>query len=639
MTRRLAAIMFTDLTGFTELAQADEAAALRLLKEQDRLVRPILEAHRGRKVKSMGDGLLIDFPDALDAVECAVHLQRQVHEHDAREGVRPLKMRVGIHLGDVQRRGSDIVGDAVNVASRIEPLAPPGGVCLTEPVFSAVRNKVPYQFERLGPRTLKGVREPVYVYRVTLPWSEAGPGAAATESGPQRIAVLPLTNMSPDPGDEYFADGLTEELISALSQVPNLRVISRTSVMQYKTQPKRIAEIGRELGVRTILEGSVRKAGNKLRIAVQLIDPVADEHLWAENYDRDLEDVFSVQSEIAEKVATSLRIQLGQGQRENIGRQRTKNIDAYALFLKGRFYLGRWDRASVQTGIQYFEQSIAADPGYADAYSALASAYQWLLTSDAIDFATGNARIEECAQRALHLDEGAAEAHVMEAVVLCNRYDWDGAEKELRRALDLDPNLPSAHKNLAILLGTRGDNEGCMQEADRALALDPLSVGAVQLAGTLHLYSRDYGRAIQLLRSTLELAPENAHALHNLGLAHVQVGEIENGLEELERAAARSGPLRQDACLAYGYCKAGKPEEARRLLSDLLHPKDGERIPTTAVAGIYAALGENDKAVDWLEKAYVERARYLIYVPHDFVFDNLRHDPRFRSFLHKMNLA
>ena len=262
--------MFTDLAGFTPLAQADEAGALRLLKEQEKMIRPILETHRGRKVKSMGDGLLIEFLNALDTVECGVDLQRQAHERNAREGAQPLQLRVGIHLGDVQQRGTDIFGDAVNIASRIEPLAEPGGVCLSDPVYVQVRNKVPYQLEKLGPKSLKGVREPIDVYRIVLPWAKEE--APAPGPSPPRLAVLPLVNISPDPRDDYFAAPLTEELITVLSQIRGLRVISRTSVNQNKGTTKPLALIGSELGADSVLEGSVRKAGDRLRIAVQLID-------------------------------------------------------------------------------------------------------------------------------------------------------------------------------------------------------------------------------------------------------------------------------------------------------------------------------------------------------------------------------
>jgi len=227
----------------------------------------------------------------------------------------------------------------------------------------------------------------------------------------------------------------------------------------------------------------------------------------------------------------------------------------------------------------------------------------------------------------------------MAGIVRTNQYDWDGAERELRRALDLDTNLASAHMNLGVVRGVRRDLSGCLREVDRALALDPVSVGAVQFAGSIHLYARDYERAIQLLDHALELDRQDFRALHNLGLAHVQVGQVETGLGELERAATRSGPRRQDACLAYACCKAGKTDEARRLLEELLHPVEGERIPAVAVAGIYSVLGEKDRAVEWLERAFAERARYLMYLTWDFVFDDLRDDPRVQSLLRRMNLA
>ncbi|MFZ1023453.1 MAG: adenylate/guanylate cyclase domain-containing protein, partial [Thermoplasmata archaeon] len=283
-TRRLSAIMFTDMVGSTSSAQANEAEALKLRDEQASLVRPLFAAHQGREIKSMGDGFLSEFGSALRAVQCAIDIQQHLHERNSQPGTPPIQLRIGIHLGDVEQRESDIFGDAVNIASRIEPLAAPGGVCISGEVFSQVRNKIPNTLEKLPPTALKGLRISVDIYRVLLPWN--GREASFSSNDPalldtNRIAVLPFVSMSPDPNDEYFADGLTEELIANLALVKGLKVIARTSVMEYKKKDKHVSEIGKELGVGTIVEGSVRKAANRIRVTVQVIDVATEEHLWA----------------------------------------------------------------------------------------------------------------------------------------------------------------------------------------------------------------------------------------------------------------------------------------------------------------------------------------------------------------------
>ncbi len=282
--RRLAAIMFTDIVGYTSLSQRNEALALQLLERHQALLRPIFPKHGGREVKTIGDAFMIQFDSALAAVECAVEMQEAVHNH-SRPASDTLAMKVGIHVGDVVQSGQDVYGDAVNIASRIEPLAKGGEVCISEQVFDQVRNKVPFKLIKLAPHQLKNVAIPIDVYRVELPWEAQAMSMRAANLPADRIAVLPFVSMSLDQQDEFFADGLTEELIGSLALVKGLKVIARTSVMNYKNEKKNVSEIGRELGVGTVVEGSVRKAGNRIRVAVQVIDVNTEEHLWAEKYD------------------------------------------------------------------------------------------------------------------------------------------------------------------------------------------------------------------------------------------------------------------------------------------------------------------------------------------------------------------
>ena len=279
--RRLAAVMFTDMVGYTALTQSNESLALEILDRHNRLLRPIISKYRGKEIKTIGDSFLVEFDSAVDAVKCAIEIQTFLRDYNTSSGEEwRIKLRIGIHLGDVVHKQGDIFGDAVNIASRIEPLASPEGICVSEQVFDQVRNKVSYQFSKLEEKELKNVRYNVDVFKIILPWDSSATSFQDKKPVPSnRIAVLPFTNISPDPSDEYFADGMTEEIIDRLSQVKGLRVIARTSVMNYKKKERKVSEIGSELGVQTLVEGSVRKAGNRIRVTAQLIDTATEEHL------------------------------------------------------------------------------------------------------------------------------------------------------------------------------------------------------------------------------------------------------------------------------------------------------------------------------------------------------------------------
>ena len=341
-SRKLAAIMFTDIVGFTSLAQRDEDRAMRLLSEHNNLMRSILPKYSGREVKTIGDAFLIEFPSALDAVRSSVAIQKGMYERNSVLGAsNRIQLRVGIHVGDViSKQDGDILGDAVNISSRIEQFATPGGICISEQVFAQVNNKVDLRFVRLESQKLKNVDLPMDLYRIVLPWEgESAKQDVVLDS--RRVAVLPFKNMSPDPNDEYFADGLTEEVIASLSKVKELTVIARTSVMQYRAVSKRVTEIGRELNAGTLVEGSIRKAGNRIRVTVQMIDAQKDGHLWAQNYDRNLDDIFAIQTDIAERVTKELRIR-ARGCRKDEARSRAHypTGSVYALS-KGEIFLER----------------------------------------------------------------------------------------------------------------------------------------------------------------------------------------------------------------------------------------------------------------------------------------------------------
>src|SRR5712692_397559 len=402
--------MFTDIVGYTLLGQKNESLSLLLLEEQRKLVREILSRHDGREVKTIGDAFLIEFPSALDAVRCAYDIQRATREFNiALPEERRVHLRVGIHLGDVVENQGDISGDAVNVASRIESFAADGGVCLTRQVYDQVQNKFDLPLRSLGLKTLKKVSLPVEVYEIIMPWKAEKP-TDTTELVGRRIAVLPFVNMSPDPQDEFFADGLTEELISCLAKITGLRVIARTSAMHFKGTTKTILEIGQELRVGSILEGSIRKYGNKLRVTTQLIDTPTEEQLWSSMYEKELIDLFVIQSDIAEQVSKALQIRLLEREEDEVQKVETGDLAAYEHYLKGRHLLNKGTGKGIQDAQKEFEKAVTMDPNFARAYSGLADSLI-LLSYEFLPLDVAHRRAEEAASKALVLDENLAEAH------------------------------------------------------------------------------------------------------------------------------------------------------------------------------------------------------------------------------------
>jgi len=631
--------MFTDMVGFTTSTQTNEADTLELLREQEELVRPLFNVHQGREIKSTGDGFLVEFDSALRAVQCAIDIQQHLHERNSQPGVTPIKLRIGIHLGDVEERGSDIFGDAVNIASRIEPLAVPGGLCISGQVFDQVRNKIPNRLERLEPKVLKNVRFPMDVYRVVLPW--AGGEAEAMGPVPPRLAVLPLVNISPDPKDEYFADGLTEELISVLSAIRGLRVIARTSVSQYKGSGKPIAQIGSELGVSSVLEGSVRKADHQLRISLQLIDVRTQEHRWAMTYDRKLENVFAIQADVAERTAGALKIELLKSEREAIQERPTSSLEAYESYLRGirafQQSTGSGSEEFDTQAVRYFEEAIQKDPQFSGAYSYLANHLIGVMgtTRPGKDVFP---RARELVVKALELNPNSSDAHTAQGnLAMQMDLDWARAESEFQQAIELNPSASTAHFWYGFLLGVLQRFGEAKEQYVMAIELDPLwLMPRLNLAATEDSLG-DLDSAIALVEKLEGRSPRSPAVRATLAALYARVGRTDDAIQAVEPLKGASD-LFSRAIRSGVLAILGRREESRALMADLESEQFREYAPLTMRAAFYVLWGENEKALDLLEQDFREGDK-LLWNSYQLEFlDPLRDDPRFVAMLRAMKL-
>lgn len=623
--------MFTDTVGYTASTQSNEGNSLNLLRQQTELLRPLFSIHNGREIKSTGDGFLVEFDSALKAVQCAVNIQRRIQERNSEGGQGPIRVRIGVHLGDVVQQGSDILGDAVNIAARIEPLAEPGGICVSSAVYEQVRTKVTDHFEKLEPRALKGVELPMEVYRVVPTWEGNG-GAreeAARPSDRTRIAVLPFANISPDPNDEYFADGLTEELIANLSLVPGLKVIARTSVLGYKKGEKKVATIGKELGVGTVVEGSVRRSANKIRVTVQVIDVATEEHLWTAKYDDDLDDIFAVQGEIATKVAASLPGSLTKRDISVPELERPKETQAYLSYLQGQALIWKTDEASLRKSLEHFQKAIEGDPTFARAYAGVARVY---INMGNEGFLTWSGSIEmgqAAAERASKLDPDLAEAHVLLGELAFMADDpAEILDRELRRALELNPNLAQAHSLLSSLAGSFGIMESYVGLAEEAYRLDPLSPPMIRRQGEAYFFSGRYEEALAHWKEHLETDPVDAYrGLAECYMLRGDYAQADAMVRELERVASNS----DSAVLCRGFLAAlqGDRDTALRAIAkiDELFKKGTSR--QSSIGYIYYALGDLDRFFEYMFASARNHTMQAVRVRLSPLFAKARRDPRF----------
>ena len=635
--RRLAAIVFTDIVGYSALSQRDEALAISLLDAHNSLMRAVVNRHGGREVKTIGDSFLIEFPSALEAVRFAVEAQDELRKSGPEGDREGVTVRIGIHVGDVVDRAGDLFGDAVNIASRIVRVAEGGEICLSGHVHDQVVNKIPYKLERMPRQPLKNIELEMDIYKVVLPW-ESGPATAAAGVA-NRIAVLPFTNISPDPNDSYFADGLTEELTTALSEVRGLRVIARTSANRYRDATKSVEQIGRELGVSHVLEGSVRKAGNRVKVTAHLVDSRSQEDVWSDMYEKDLADVFSIQSGIAASVVGSLKVRLLSTEKARIQTKETENVTAYVAYLKGRMFLREGTEKGVHLAREQFEFAIREDGSYAKAYAGMADSV--MLLGDYL-FSPIPQAIEEastCVKKALALDPNLAEARVSLANLLMYDYRFEEAEREFTRAIETNPSYATGHHWYSTCLQMFGRQQEAIGEVLQAEELDPLS-STITISTIYRLcgYARDeeVERRIRKLEEIDPASPLIEEAWMVYSFARKDWAGATAHLRKMIERDPEDPFLDMD--LAYLYAVTGRGDEARQLAEKLKRVPEDSRIRGQLLAFVYVGLGDLDSAFEWLRYAASKKEFFISWLRSNPLYAPVRSDPRFRDLMRMVGL-
>ncbi|OLD68844.1 MAG: hypothetical protein AUI33_09405, partial [Ignavibacteria bacterium 13_1_40CM_2_61_4] len=520
-------------------------------------------------------------------------------------------------------------------------LAENGGISLTRQVYDQVQNKFELPLESLGTKSLRNVRAPLEVYKMVLPWEDTKT-IQSTEPDKRRIAVLPFANMSPDPGDSYFADGITEEIISTLSGVSGLNVISRTSVMGYKGTTKRVKEIGGELEAGSVLEGSFRKAGNKIRVTAQLVDVRDDRHVWAHSYDRNLDDVFGVQTDIAKQVSDALRVKILAPEIDRIDRKPTESTQAYTLYLRGRYHWNKRGIEDINKAAEYFAQAVKEDAKFALGHAGLADCHEILATNWEIDMKANHERAKTEVATALELDPNLAEAHATRGLILHCDLDFKGAEQEFKKAIELKPSYATAHQWYFQILQAESRWDEALKQIEKAVELDPFSQIINLNHADYYFSKRDYEKALELTKKAVELNPNYAIAHFQLVGRYARMKRLDDAKREakigVELLQGAYPPIlkRMEALIAYF---EDNKEGVRRLLPGL-EASLGEPFATTAmeIAGYYFYLGEVDTGFEWLNQSYSRKEFELSSISHNELFDSVRDEPRFQNLLKRLGL-
>ncbi len=695
--RKLAAIMFTDMVGYSALAQRDDKVALELLEEHRRLLREIFPQFHGTEIKTIGDAFLVEFGSALEAAQCAIEIQRTLakRNHDVTSN-RRIELKIGIHIGDVVHRDGDVYGDGVNIASRIEQLAGAGGICVSMDVERQIRNALEARFEKFGSADLKNIKLRMDLFRIILPWEKgaespskrtskkspllvpaailvilallagwwwmqrknqqsvaahAVPAAPTNTPDQKSVAVLPFVNLSDDKGSEYFSDGVSEELLTVLQKIPGMHVAARTSAFSFKGKNATAQEIGQKLGVAHLVEGSVRKAGDSVRIAARLTRADTGEELWSENFTRDLKDVFAVQTELAETIVAQVRDRLTGSAADSADKQKiqaevqaaekggTKNVEAHEFYLQGRFYENRHSEKSAREALAAYQHAVALDPGFALAWAGVAQTNLWLAAfsteggQKGFDAHLASAR--DAVARALSIEPDLPNGLLARATIETNfDFNWNAAAQTVAKALALapaDPNIVIAAANLEI---ARGNMDRAIELYRKAVDLDPVNAQARSFLAFNLAATKRFAEARAEFPRVVELNPAAPWAHAGLGLSYL----LENKFEEAATAAqADAGEwcrLLIVSCARWGQKRVTESDAALAQLT-----ANESETAAYQIAEVYGYRGDKDRAFEWLERARRQRDPGLASLRKDPLLPNLHDDPRWNAFLRTMGLA
>ena len=622
--RKLTAILSADVAGYSRLMGEDEAATVRTLEAYRRVIADLIQQHRGRVVDSPGDNILAEFASVVDAVQCAVAVQKEIQARNLEfPETRRMQFRIGINLGDVIEEEDRLYGDGVNIAARLESLAEPGGICISKTTFDHIETKLPLGYECLGEQTVKNIAKPVCAYKVQMDpritekakakvkpkegarrrpmiiglvvvllvaagaaalwrfaFSPAGPVAekasqqqlALTLPDKPSIAVLPFNNLSGDPAQEYFSDGITEEIITALSKVPKFFVVARNSTFTYKGKPVKVQQVGQELGVRYVLEGSVQKAGDKIRINAQLIDALTGNHLWAERYDRNLQDLFAVQDEITKKIITAMQVKLTEGEQVQAAARRTNNLEAYLKYLQARDLLNRGNPQSIALAEELAEEAITLDPKYSSAYYVLAQnalSQYWAKTGK------------------------SPQDYLKKSIEL------------LQKAIALDDTNAEAHSLLGWIFSIRGQHDKAVAEGEKAVALDPNSAEAHMYFGKILTFADRDKEAIAELQTAIRLNPiPPTSYLYSLGISFILTGQYDEAITWCEKAVRREpNSWISHLFMAAAYSLAGRDDKARIEAAEVLRINPKFSLEKFAQSVTYKDQEDKERLIGALRKA------------------------------------
>lgn len=661
--REMVAVMFTDVSGYSALAQQNEALALRLLEIKRTIADPVIAEYHGHLIKTIGDALMVEFKSALDAARCAAALQQRLYEHNlVVPAEQQISVRIGVHMGDVVRKDGDIFGDTVNIAARVEPQAPPGGIAVTHAVYEQIRNKFELPLSGLGSFRLKGIEGGTVLYAVVLPWGPVHPQAmrryvvplrlyagigatllaaaaglglwrslplpaagnpsaapaAATVAPPQSVAVLPFENLSGDPNNAYFSAGIQDEILTRLAQIGALKVVSRTSTLKYASHPENLKSVGLELGVAAVLEGSVQRAGDTARINVQLIDAATDTHLWAETYDRSLKDIFSAENDVAGKIADALKAKLQPEESARIAAIPTHDPVAYDLYLQAEYQynsiqdllIPENDADAIHAkAMKLYGDAIARDPAFVLAYAHRSDL-------ESFDFFNGKGagllvQARKDAEKALSLDPTSPDAHLaMGFVHYYGERDYARALEEYDRVIKDHPNDPAVYLAVGLVHRRLGEYDAAIVSFKRAGDLDPANQTRylLYIESTLVILGR-YDDALGIVDRVAALHPGNYHPIIERAVLLISEGKLDQGQAMLQSVPAQAASDGGFIFMSYYLAHLRRdPETMLKALAQASGPFIGDGAPVSQLRGdVYASMHQDAKA----QAEYAETARVL----------------------------